>query len=445
MMAKILSSADVASYSPLVNLFGPFTQMAVREFGALEYDATLNINSGGSKPISPFDLSSYSQLVNMAGTTPTTKDARGATVLGAQREWGALEYNSALPFSTSPKLVSPFDFAGYSRLINFSHLSNAPYLPTRKDARGIIAPFNAGFTRSNPGFVPTTKDARLSAVLGGIREWGALEYDSTLVIGAEFPSTTEIANAVWQTTNANLIGTMDTAGANVAALTTRTNVAQTGGASTITLDQGASTIDNFYRYQYVVVIGGTGIGQARKISSYVGSTRVATIDIPWSIILDSTSKFAIVPFISLPTAIEIRQEMDSNSVDLDSLIAYVDELESRLTAARAGYLDNLSVGAVALQASVDDLEGRLSAARALLLDNLVNLDAPISGISVSGANIWDYLLENLTTPGSVGAFVRKALRTAVVTSWSGSPNNSYSKTTVPVGRLSAARVKPRIR
>ena len=45
-------------------------------------------------------------------------------------------------------------------------------------------------------------------------------------------------------------------------------------------------------------------------------------------------------------------------------------LESRLTATRAGYLDNLSAGAVALQGSVDDLEGRLTAARAGYLDKL---------------------------------------------------------------------------
>lgn len=44
--------------------------------------------------ISPFDLASFSQLVNLAGTSPTTTDLRGTAVQGAQREWGALEYNA---------------------------------------------------------------------------------------------------------------------------------------------------------------------------------------------------------------------------------------------------------------------------------------------------------------------------------------------------------------
>lgn len=46
--------------------------------------------------ISPFDLASFSQLVNLAGTSPTTTDLRGTAVQGAQREWGALEYDSRL-------------------------------------------------------------------------------------------------------------------------------------------------------------------------------------------------------------------------------------------------------------------------------------------------------------------------------------------------------------
>lgn len=50
----------------------------------------------GGTLVTPWDLSSWSQLVNVAGTSPTTADLRGTTVQGAQREWGALEYDSTL-------------------------------------------------------------------------------------------------------------------------------------------------------------------------------------------------------------------------------------------------------------------------------------------------------------------------------------------------------------
>jgi len=50
----------------------------------------------GGRMLSPFDLASYSQLINVAGTSPTTTDLRGTSVIGGQREWGALEYDSTL-------------------------------------------------------------------------------------------------------------------------------------------------------------------------------------------------------------------------------------------------------------------------------------------------------------------------------------------------------------
>lgn len=56
---------------------------------------------GGGSMVTPFDLASYSQLINVAGTSPTTSDMRGTTVQGAQREWGALEYDSTLDIEAS--------------------------------------------------------------------------------------------------------------------------------------------------------------------------------------------------------------------------------------------------------------------------------------------------------------------------------------------------------
>lgn len=75
----------------------------------------------------------------------------------------------------------------------------------------------------------------------------------------------------------------------------RTATAQAGAASTITLDTGASAVDNFYQYTAIRLIGGTGAGQTRLIASYVGSTKVATVDVPWVTNPDSTSVFAIYP------------------------------------------------------------------------------------------------------------------------------------------------------
>lgn len=51
---------------------------------------------GGGAMVTPFDMAGYSALVNVAGTSPPSADMRGTTVQGAQREWGALEFDSTL-------------------------------------------------------------------------------------------------------------------------------------------------------------------------------------------------------------------------------------------------------------------------------------------------------------------------------------------------------------
>lgn len=52
------------------------------------------VNAG--RMLSPWDLASYSQLINVAGTSPTATDMRGTAAIGGVREWGALEYDSTL-------------------------------------------------------------------------------------------------------------------------------------------------------------------------------------------------------------------------------------------------------------------------------------------------------------------------------------------------------------
>lgn len=72
-----------------------------------------------------------------------------------------------------------------------------------------------------------------------------------------------------------------------------TGTAQAGAAGTITLAAAASATDNLYRREMVRIVSGTGQGQARVITGYVGSTKVATIDENWITNPDSTSVYVI--------------------------------------------------------------------------------------------------------------------------------------------------------
>lgn len=66
----------------------------------------------------------------------------------------------------------------------------------------------------------------------------------------------------------------------------------TGATSnSIILDSHASTVDGVYAGVTLRIVSGTGMGQLRNISTYVGSSRTATFDSPWAVIPDTTSVY----------------------------------------------------------------------------------------------------------------------------------------------------------
>lgn len=76
----------------------------------------------------------------------------------------------------------------------------------------------------------------------------------------------------------------------------RTGTAQTGTASTMTLDAGASAAIEAYQYQLILITGGTGVGQgARMVTTYNSGTKVATISPNWATTPDASTTFAILP------------------------------------------------------------------------------------------------------------------------------------------------------
>jgi hypothetical protein len=83
-------------------------------------------------------------------------------------------------------------------------------------------------------------------------------------------------------------------GNDVAALL-EAGVAQAGGAATITLDASASAINSTYVNNFVMITGGTGIGQTRLIGAYNGTTKVATVVPNWTTAPDATSIYQVLP------------------------------------------------------------------------------------------------------------------------------------------------------
>lgn len=110
--------------------------------------------------------------------------------------------------------------------------------------------------------------------------------------GGSAPTAAAIADAVWDEARAD----HQAAGSFGQSLQViRTGTAQAGAASTITLDASASASNSFYNNTIVHIIAGTGANQSRLISSYVGSTKVATVRNSWVTNPSSDSVFVIRP------------------------------------------------------------------------------------------------------------------------------------------------------
>jgi hypothetical protein len=76
----------------------------------------------------------------------------------------------------------------------------------------------------------------------------------------------------------------------------RSNTCQAGGGNAeAILDSSASASNDYYNGALILLHSGTGAGQARAITDYVGSTTTATVNKNWVTNPDATSEFVVIP------------------------------------------------------------------------------------------------------------------------------------------------------
>lgn len=155
--------------------------------------------------------------------------------------------------------------------------------------------------------------------------------------------------------------------------------AQAGAAGTITLAAGESSVTDFFKQARVKIIAGTGIGQARLITAYNGTTKVATLNRNWATNPDNTSIY------------EVWDAESADPVNVDATIssrstyAGADTSGTTTLLSRLGSAITLSGGAVTVGTNNDK-----------------------TGYSLSAAGtqaIWDALTSAFTTAGSIGKWL----------------------------------------
>lgn len=128
-----------------------------------------------------------------------------------------------------------------------------------------------------------------------------------------------------------------------------TGTAQAGTSNTITLAAAASSANSFYSYMYVTITSGTGAGQTRQITSYVGSTRVATIPTAWTTTPNNTSVYRIYNSADLGVRLVPFEFSTSDSymlcfINNQAYIYKNGALITNINGTGLNYLDTSSVG-----------------------------------------------------------------------------------------------------
>jgi hypothetical protein len=98
-----------------------------------------------------------------------------------------------------------------------------------------------------------------------------------------------------------------------------TGTAQAGTVNTITLANTASATNGTYDPSVIRLSGGTGIGQARLIIDYNGTSKVAVVDRDWRTTPDNTTTYDILAEPNLQSTNEgLAQAGAANSITLNS-------------------------------------------------------------------------------------------------------------------------------
>ena len=130
-----------------------------------------------------------------------------------------------------------------------------------------------------------------------------MQFDQfAATVGLSAASVSQVVASIWGALRADYSGASGTYGEAVAAVEAGVHLesdfarglAQAGSTSTLTLAATASSVDDYYNNGILVILTGTGAGQARRITDYNGTTKVATVTDLFTTAPDTTSTYSIL-------------------------------------------------------------------------------------------------------------------------------------------------------
>ncbi|MFQ5518155.1 MAG: hypothetical protein ACE5E8_11350, partial [Acidimicrobiia bacterium] len=108
------------------------------------------------------------------------------------------------------------------------------------------------------------------------------------------------------------------------AMVIRRSTAQAGAAGSITLDAGASGVTDFFKDDWIRIVGGAGAGQVRLCTGYNGTTKVATVAPNWVTNPSATSVFRVL------SGARIGDLSAGSVADITSILADTADMQPKL-------------------------------------------------------------------------------------------------------------------
>ena len=263
-------------------------------------------------------------------TTVTTTGA--PTQLAGSPVLSVYKTNSTTQTTTGVSLGVDHDSVTGLNLITINTSADGTFYAAGCDFQVIITTGTVGGT-SVVGYVVAEFSIENRNIKADVRQFGG--SNGTFSSGRPEVNTTHAAGTAWGSgaitsgvfaagaINAAAVadGAIDRAtfAADTGLQSIRSNTAQAGASGTITLDASASSTDSLYKFSVVYLTGGTGVGQYRLITAYVGSTKVASVTPAWTTTPDNTSTFAILPqgSVNLQAILAVASAGGSGYVGID--------------------------------------------------------------------------------------------------------------------------------
>jgi len=296
---------------------GPTFRNTVKVYGNCALTVVGDVDGGAA---------SASILVDDTATLDFTGTVSGGNAGSAilQSSSSNIEITGNLVSATRPAIVN--DSTGTGAVVHRGdvisgtagihpvNLYYAPYLidssqqmthTYRIDDGGIAGDARSLYTGGTDIGNPATTDVRSGTTFGP-----ASEYTGSLAVpDAQYVSQGVSVDAT--------VGTL------AASSSLASGTAQSGTSTTIQLAASESFADDILNGNIVKITGGTGAGQSRMISDYVGSTDTATVGEAWATTPDNSSTYEIVegPHIdlsALATAASIAALNDVAATDIVS-------------------------------------------------------------------------------------------------------------------------------